>query len=125
MNEKESAPVVGRRLRTRNNFLAFTTYLDRECTQVDWRIGQLVNYCVNEQSESTGNQRSYLTKINKKENFLIELEFEGLNCQVRREEKILSFRWLTLTLLFFLFFFFRVFQQKSLILQVQCLVILN
>jgi len=65
----------------KNNFIQYTLYTDETCGTPETILGQLVNTCYNEQSKSTGAERSYLVKVNKKENLLVELEYEGSNCR--------------------------------------------
>jgi hypothetical protein len=85
-----------RRLKTKNNFLTFTAYDDAQCSMPTMNFGVLVNSCMNEQGDKTGNKRSYLIKVNKKENLAVEIEYEGFNCKVWPLLSIFTLALLTL-----------------------------
>lgn len=72
-----------RGLKMKDNFLSFMAYMDDQCMQPMYNFGNLVNYCFNEVGEETGAKRSYLTKVNLKENLAVEIQYEGFDCQVR------------------------------------------
>ena len=73
-----------RGLRMRDNFLSMTTYSDSQCLVVTQQYGSLVNYCMNEQAsaDAPNVKRSYLTKVNKKQNLVVEIEYDGYDCRV-------------------------------------------
>jgi hypothetical protein len=66
----------------KNNFFSWTSYYDTHCINPTKQYGTLVNYCMNEQGTENGVKRSYITKVNKKENLVVELQYNGYNCKV-------------------------------------------
>lgn len=70
-----------RGLKMKDNFLTFMSYLDNQCMTPHFHFGNLVNYCFNEQGEETGAKRSYINKVNLKENLAVEIQYEGYDCQ--------------------------------------------
>jgi hypothetical protein len=70
-----------RGLKMKNNFLVMTVFDDAECMTPTMQYGTLVNYCMNEEGDE-GGKRSYITKLNKKENLAVDIQFDGFDCKV-------------------------------------------
>jgi hypothetical protein len=80
----EETPSHLRSLRMRDNFITMTQYKDSSCDEamVRGEMGDLVNFCFNEDNEKTGEKRSYIYKINKSEKTVVELQYKDWNCMV-------------------------------------------
>jgi hypothetical protein len=78
----DEAPSHLRGLKMRDNFLSITGFSDDQCTMPQYQYGALVNACTNEQGTNTGEKRSTLIKVNKKEGVVVELEYAGYDCKV-------------------------------------------
>jgi hypothetical protein len=66
-----------RELKVRNNFFSFAWYTnDQNCEMAPSDVhGYLVNYCFN-----IGSGHSFIMKINKKEEFYVELDYDNDSC---------------------------------------------
>ena len=70
-----------RGLKIKNNFFTITGYVDSICTEEKFTMGELVNYCNNIKYPSSNEVGSYLIKVNKKENLVVELLYDAENCK--------------------------------------------
>jgi hypothetical protein len=71
-----------RGLKMKDNFIVWTAFEDDQCMTPTMQSGSLVNYCMDEEGAESGGKRSYISKVNKKENLLVEIEYEGFGCKV-------------------------------------------
>lgn len=80
--DEDAAPTQLRSLRMRDNFISMTQYTDASCdeSKVNVQLGYLVNFCFNEDNETTGEKKSYIYKINKSEKTAVELQYNDWNC---------------------------------------------
>jgi hypothetical protein len=79
-----------RGLKMRDNFVTLRIYEDDDCSTLTEEYGGLVNYCFNEKGTESGAKQSYITKVNLKENLLVEIEYDGNDCKV--SDKVTNFR---------------------------------
>ncbi|CAE7446770.1 unnamed protein product [Symbiodinium microadriaticum] len=70
-----------RSLKMKDNFAGFSYFSDSTCQSPTMIFGDLVNYCFDEESMETGNTRSFILKIAKKEHTFVELQYEGKGCR--------------------------------------------
>jgi hypothetical protein len=82
MTSFDETPSHLRGLKMKDNFFSWTSYEDDQCTTPAEQYGTLVNYCMNERGELNGVKRSYITKVNKKENVVVEIQYDGYDCKV-------------------------------------------
>jgi primase-polymerase (primpol)-like protein len=78
----DETPTHLRGLKMRDNFLSFSFFSDDQCTMPIMQFGSLVNTCANEKGTNTGEKKSSMLKVNKKENLIVELEYKGYDCKV-------------------------------------------
>jgi hypothetical protein len=71
-----------RGLKMKDNFLVLTAFMDDQCMTPSMRYGSLVNYCMNEEGTDSGVKKSFINKVNKKENLAVEIEYDGFGCKV-------------------------------------------
>jgi hypothetical protein len=66
-----------RGLKMKDNFITYTTFLAEDCSSgTIYRTGFRLNYCLMNKDGS-----SFLYKVNKKQNFLVEFSYDGQNCK--------------------------------------------
>mmetsp|Transcript_84508 Transcript_84508/g.182139 ORF Transcript_84508/g.182139 Transcript_84508/m.182139 type:complete len:296 (+) Transcript_84508:5-892(+) len=70
-----------RALRMKDNFYSYAIYSDPGCVNKVEEHNNILNVCVNEILLDTGEERSRISKINKKEFTLVELYYEGPGCR--------------------------------------------
>jgi hypothetical protein len=91
-----------RGLKMRDNFLTMGIYSDDQCTSFGEEYGFLVNYCTNQQGTDSGVKKSYIVKVNMKENLVVEIEYDGFGCKVcndHRTDLLLFISFLFVTVL--------------------------
>jgi hypothetical protein len=86
----DEANVHMRGLKMKNNFLVMNAFEDDQCTVSITEYGSLVNYCMDQENEESGVKKSYITKVNKKENLFVEIEYDGFGCKVISDPKYRS-----------------------------------
>ena len=70
-----------RGLKIKDNFLTFASYFDSDCSKAEFAFGELVNYCSNIKYENSDEVGSYVVKVNKKENLVVQLLYDVENCK--------------------------------------------
>jgi hypothetical protein len=81
----DEANVHMRGLKMKDNFLVLEAFEDDQCTMPSLQYasqGSLVNYCMDQEGEDSGVKKSYIIKVNKKENLAVEIEYDGFGCKV-------------------------------------------
>lgn len=79
-DDVSETPANLRSLKMRDNFITYAKYSDSSCSSAKYTVGEVLNTCLNEDNKVTGEKRSFMYKVNKKEFTVVELQYDGWNC---------------------------------------------